>query len=170
MRLVSTALHQAVEPHEAIWDAPFFEGGVKLGITLGDGALRGIDFLPPNYPDRLPESELGHRIIDELLAYFTNPHFRFSIPLNPQGTPFQHRVWQALSAMQTGTTCSYGEFARPLGTAARAIGNACKANPIPIIVPCHRILASTGLGGYSGAVVGPSLAIKQRLLAHERAA
>jgi O-6-methylguanine DNA methyltransferase len=86
-------------------------------------------------------------------------------PGGPEGTAFQQRVWRALSAIPFGETRSYGELARELGSAARAVGGACGANPIPIIIPCHRVLAANRrLGGFSG---GDGLSSKQQLLAHE---
>lgn len=162
--------HSACETYEAVLDAPFFEGSVSLGITLQGSALSGIDFLPPHSTVVSPSTELGRLVVAQLLAYFDDPGYCFSLPLAPRGTPFQHSVWQALRALAPGETRGYGELAQQLDTAPRAIGNACKSNAIPIIIPCHRVLAAKGLGGYCGAVSGPRLAIKQKLLAHERQA
>ena len=130
-------------------------------------ALSSIDFLPPKGPELKPASPLARRIIAELQAYFSDPHTRFTIPLHLSGTAFQRRVWRALRKLPAGRTAQYGELARQLGTGARAIGNACRANPIPIVVPCHRVLAAHGLGGYSGVTRGSSLGIKRWLLEHE---
>ena len=107
-------------------------------------------------------------MVDQLLRYFTDPRHTFSIPLLLQGTPFQQRVWRALLNLPAGETVSYGALATQLATGARAVGNACRANPVPIIVPCHRIVACDGLGGYSGAIAGTQLGIKRWLLEHER--
>jgi methylated-DNA-[protein]-cysteine S-methyltransferase len=87
----------------------------------------------------------------------------------PAGTPFQCRVWQALRDIPPGTTRTYGELARDLGTSPRAIGGACRANPCLIAVPCHRVVARDGLGGFAGERGGKRLAVKRWLLRHEGA-
>jgi methylated-DNA-[protein]-cysteine S-methyltransferase len=85
------------------------------------------------------------------------------------GTPFQRRVWHALRRIPSGCTRSYGELARELGSSARAVGGACRRNPIPIVVPCHRVIAAGGgAGGFMGQRSGDALAIKTWLLDHER--
>ena len=110
-------------------------------------------------------SAVLERAAAQLREYFLGERRRFDLPLAPQGTAFQQRVWQALYAIPFGETRSYGELARELGSAARAVGGACGANPIPIIIPCHRVLAAKGrLGGFSG---GDGLSSKRQLLAHE---
>ena len=86
-----------------------------------------------------------------LRAYFSGAHAPLTVPLNPGGTDFQRQVWQALSRIPVGAPATYGDIARLLGSGARAVGGACGANPIPILIPCHRVVAAYGsLGGYSG--------------------
>lgn len=103
----------------------------------------------------------------QLEAFFDGRLDRFHLPLAPDGSPFQQRVWQAISEIPTGQTETYGALARRIDSSARAVGGACGANPIPIIVPCHRVLGAGGrLGGYSGR---GGLATKKRLLDLERA-
>jgi methylated-DNA-[protein]-cysteine S-methyltransferase len=102
----------------------------------------------------------------QLEDYFAGRRTGFTVPLAPAGTPFRRRVWQAMAGIPFGSTATYGELARKVGTAARAIGGACGANPIPIIVPCHRVVASAGDGGFSGL---GGLSTKRWLLEHERA-
>ena len=104
----------------------------------------------------------------QLAEYFAGDRDRFSIPLAPRGTPFQHKVWQALAAIPYGETRSYGEIARAIGTpsASRAVGAANGRNPLPIIVPCHRVIGADGtLTGFGGG-----LDAKRWLLAHEQRA
>jgi methylated-DNA-[protein]-cysteine S-methyltransferase len=103
----------------------------------------------------------------QLEAYFAGRLAVFDLPAAPAGSPFDKRVWQAMQKIPYGQTRSYGELAMEVGSAPRAIGGACGRNPIPIVIPCHRVLARKGLGGYSG---GTGLPTKQRLLALERAA
>jgi len=139
----------------------------KIGIVIEDGALVGLDILSALQPDIAPKSQLAERVCGELLAYFDNPNHSFSLPLAPQGTPFQQRVWRQLQMIPVGGYLHYGELARRIESGARAVGGACRANPIPLIIPCHRVTAQNGLGGYSGEVEGRELALKAWLLRHE---
>jgi methylated-DNA-[protein]-cysteine S-methyltransferase len=93
-----------------------------------------------------------------------------SLATAPAGSPFQRRVWQAISAIPAGRTRTYGEIAAELGSAPRAVGGACRANPYPLLVPCHRVVGASGLGGFAGDVSGRLIAVKRWLLAHEGAA
>lgn len=106
----------------------------------------------------------------QLEAYFANGKFRFDLPLEPAGTDFQRAVWDFMLAIPAGRTRSYGETATAIGSGvidSRAVGSACGANPIPVIIPCHRILAAGGdAGGYSGK---GGLETKRWLLRHEGA-
>ncbi len=98
-------------------------------------------------------------------AYFDGDDVAFDLPLAPRGTPYQQRVWAALCTIPLGETRRYGEIAARAGGSARAVGAACAANPIPILIPCHRVVAASGGGGYSG---GSGLSTKRALLALER--
>ncbi len=132
-----------------------------LKIVYNESALEEILFL-----DQVDEVRAGSvadlppfvgQLAAELEAYFNGKLQTFSVPINlDRGTDFQRRVWQALLAIPYGKTVTYGELARSLGLSAgasRAVGNACGANPLPIIVPCHRVVAANGsLGGYSGGL------------------
>lgn len=97
----------------------------------------------------------------QIAAYFTGRLRSFALPLAPAGTDFQRRVWKAMQAIPFGNTATYGDLARRLHSSPRAVGGACGRNPIPLVIPCHRVLARDGLGGYSGA---GGLATKRRLL------
>ena len=102
----------------------------------------------------------------QLDAYFSGKLSHFDLPLAPAGSAFEARVWSAMQLIPYGETRSYGDLASAVGSAPRPVGRACGRNPIPIVIPCHRVLARGGLGGYSGA---GGLATKQRLLALEGA-
>jgi methylated-DNA-[protein]-cysteine S-methyltransferase len=106
-------------------------------------------------------------LADAFAAYFDDPRQRITLPLAASGTPFQRRVWQAIAAIPCGVTRTYGELAHALGSAPRAVGGACRANPCPLVVPCHRVVGRQGLGGFAGARGGRLLAIKTWLLRHE---
>ncbi len=101
---------------------------------------------------------------DQLFAYFDGALSRFDLKLDPPGTLYQRRVWQALHAIPYGRTQTYTEIAARAGGVARAVGQANRVNPIPILIPCHRVVAADGLGGYSG---GEGLTAKRWLLALE---
>ncbi len=88
---------------------------------------------------------------EQLEEYFDRQRTSFTLPLNPPGTEFQNRVWVQMAKIPYGRTMSYGALAAALETSSRAVGQACARNPIPIIIPCHRVVARAGrLGGYSG--------------------
>lgn len=103
----------------------------------------------------------------QVARYFGNPRVALDVPLDVSGTPFQLRIWRALAEIPVGQVRTYGELARGLGTSARAVGGACRANPCPILIPCHRVVGSGGLGGYTGVTPGAGLAVKRWLLRHE---
>jgi len=86
----------------------------------------------------------------QLQAYFEGKLSHFDLPLAPAGSPFENRVWTEMQQIPYGETRCYGDLAAAIGSAPRAVGGACGRNPIPIVVPCHRGLAKTGMGGYSG--------------------
>ncbi|MBZ0104515.1 MAG: methylated-DNA--[protein]-cysteine S-methyltransferase [Sulfuricella denitrificans] len=138
-----------------------------LGIVTEDEYLTGIDFLPPATTPLTAQNALAKEVCDQLQAYIRDPAFRFDLPLQALGTPYQRRVWQALMEITAGKTESYGSLATQLGSAPRAVGQACGANPIPVIIPCHRVLAKAGLGGFMNHAAGGPLQIKRWLLEHE---
>ncbi|MHB0986673.1 MAG: methylated-DNA--[protein]-cysteine S-methyltransferase [Sulfuricella sp.] len=138
-----------------------------LGIVTDGAALTALDFLPLGTPVLEPQDAVAKKVCVQLRGYLDGFPVRFDVPLAPRGTPFQNRVWQALRRIPYGSTQSYGELARLLDSAPRAVGQACGANPIPVIIPCHRVLARHGLGGFMNSSGGEPLAIKRWLLEHE---
>jgi methylated-DNA-[protein]-cysteine S-methyltransferase len=158
------ATGQRRERDEAILTAPFG----SLGISLEGGSLIGLAFMPPA-PCRAPATALGAAVVAQLQQYFADKDFRFDLPLALRGTAFQRRVWRAIAAIPSGSTRSYGEIAADLGVPARAVGQACGDNPLPIVIPCHRVIGATGLGGFAHASHGFTIAVKRWLLEHEGA-
>jgi methylated-DNA-[protein]-cysteine S-methyltransferase len=110
-------------------------------------------------------TDLLVRARDQMQAYFDGARQHFELPLAPLGSPYRQRVWQALRDIPFGNTRSYADIAKAAGGSPRSVGGANGANPIPIIIPCHRVVATTGLGGYSG---GDGLVTKRYLLALEQ--
>lgn len=120
----------------------------RLALTEVDGAIVALDWRDV---DAAPDTALMRQAAGQLAAYFAGELTAFTLPLAPRGSPFQQAFYSALCAIHFGETRTYGELAADLGVSAQAIGQACGANPIPILIPCHRVLAVQGLGGFSGA-------------------
>jgi methylated-DNA-[protein]-cysteine S-methyltransferase len=152
---------------DAVIEAPWPSRFNKLGIYTDGTALTAIEFLPSSHKKRSSRTELARHVVEQLQHYFHAAGYHFKLPLKQQGTPFQHAVWDSLCTSTAGEVFTYGELAARLDSGARAIGGACRSNPIPIIVPCHRVVARSGRGGYCGAQAGEMLKIKQWLLQHE---
>jgi methylated-DNA-[protein]-cysteine S-methyltransferase len=152
-------------PYDAVIAAPF----TRLGIGLMEGALARIDFVSQRVPLRAPQTSLGREIREQLNAYFRDPRFRFTLPLVLTGSAYQQGVWRALRRIPAGVALSYGELAARMRTSARAVGGACRANPVPIVIPCHRVVAVNAIGGFMGQRSGPKLELKRWLLQHEHA-
>ncbi len=138
----------------------------RLGVRTDGAAVREIRFLPPGAP-LAPANRLAERACRELERYIGDPEYRFGLPLAPEGSEFQRRVWAAIAAIPKGRTRRYGEIAADIATAARAVGQACGSNPIPVVVPCHRVVAAAGLGGFAHESGGFLIDVKRWLLAHE---
>lgn len=149
--------------HQAIVSAP----GFSIGVRCDDFEIHAIDYLEP-LAEVLPENALAFEAARQLKAYLANPDFVLELPLRPAGTAFQRRVWEQISAIPSHQTRTYGELAKALHNAPRAVGQACGANPFPLAVPCHRVIATGGgLGGFARQRGGFLLDIKRWLLAHE---
>ena len=174
-------------PYSAKVRTPF----AVLGIRSANGVVTRIQYLPLSERTQAPTDGVSERAAREVERYLADPHFRFSLPLASTGTPFRQRVWGWLAGIPVGESRTYGELARALHTAARAIGGACAANEIALVIPCHRVVGSRGsLGGFMRAkglperpllplegkggsakgariVEGDPIAIKRWLLKHE---
>ena len=144
--------------------APF----AVLGIGSDGRAITRLAYLPLSERAQAPADEIAERAMRELERYLDDPQFRFTVPIATGGTAFQQRVWSALSDIPLGQSRTYGEVARMVRSAPRAIGQACGANRIALIVPCHRVVGAMGsMGGFMNAESGDPIAIKRWLLTHE---
>lgn len=120
-----------------------------ITVTEEEGVIVSLDWGWATDPQ---ENGLLCLARNQLSEYFDGRRTNFALPLAPRGTPFQRTVWSNMLDIPYGETESYGDMARALGSGARAVGTACAKNPIPIIIPCHRVVGQNGsLGGYSGA-------------------
>ncbi len=154
----------AVPPYAAKMKTPF----ALLGIRTAADRVTGIEYLPTTGRAQAPTGALAERVVRQLECWLADPQFRFTLPLAPADTPFRQRVRHALSTIPVGESRTYGELARLLHTAPRAVGGACGANAIALVVPCHRVVASMGaLGGFMGVTTGDPITVKRWLLTHE---
>lgn len=143
--------------------APF----AVLGVRVAGERLTGIEYLPRRAATLIPQTRFAAEVCRQIEAYLADPRFRFDLPIAFSATAHQRKVWNAIAAIPAGRTCSYSDIAREIGSAARAVGNACGANPVPLVIPCHRVVAKHGLGGFMGSRDGLPLDIKRWLLRHE---
>jgi methylated-DNA-[protein]-cysteine S-methyltransferase len=151
--------------YNAVIDAPFG----KVGIVTGEDGVRDIVYLPGDTPGLAPDSALAERACAQIARYLDDAAAPFDLPLAPLGTEFQRRVWDGICAIELGSVLTYGELAKRVGTInARAVGQACGSNYFPIVIPCHRVVSASGIGGFSHhGGDGFFRDVKRWLLAHE---
>jgi methylated-DNA-[protein]-cysteine S-methyltransferase len=144
---------------------------MKVAVRTRHERVTDIAYLPPSTEIVSPKTALAEKAAQQLAAYLADPDTKFDLPLLIEGTPFQKRLWAALCEIPRGKTLTYGELAKRLGgTDAemnRAVGQACGDNRLPIVIPCHRVVAANGIGGFAHATGGYLLEAKRWLLAHE---
>jgi len=148
--------------------APFGRLGIRTEMVDTSLMVSKIAYLPSRTPMKPPSNGLAQELLRQLTAYFADPSYRFDIPLKPVGTVHQQKVWQSVQDIPLGQTWTYGEIARRIQSAPRAVGGACGANPYPLVVPCHRVVSASDIGGFMKET-GPGFyrQIKVWLLEHE---
>ena len=152
-----------LDTYHARLETPFAVLGIR---TVGE-RVTDIDYLPLGAAPLAPLTSLAARTCREIERYLDDPAYVPRVPFEYTGTPFQCRVWRAISAIPSGRTLSYKDIAQALRSGPRPVGGACGRNRLPILIPCHRVLASSGLGGFMGGHGETGLAIKRWLLRHE---
>lgn len=161
------AMHSQQNNHlfSAIVETPFG----AIGIRTEADVLRELVYLPRSFNEKAPEDALSERAARQVERYLEEADFRFDLPLAEVGTAFQRRVWETIAGIPRGEVLTYGQVAKLIRSAPRAVGQACGANWFPLIIPCHRVTASGGLGGFSNHddETGFHLGVKRWLLAHE---
>lgn len=147
------------------YDAIFSTDIATIGIQLENSKLIKVDYLTSKNNIK-PTSKFAENIQNKIEKYLkdSSKTNNLKIDVKLDVTPFQEKVLNQLILIPYGETKTYGEIAKKLKTSPRAVGNACRRNPIPIVIPCHRVVASKGLGGYSGAIEGETQDIKRNLL------
>lgn len=141
-----------------------------VGVRTADGAVAAIAYLPHAVRELAPRDPVAAAACAQIERYLADPDFAFDLPLRPAGTDFQRRVWARIAAIPRGRTRAYGEVARELGASARSVGQACGANRYPLVIPCHRVVAAAGIGGFAHHAEGFHVGVKRWLLAHESVA
>ena len=149
--------------YDVIIDFPKF----KLGVKTRQDRVVEIKYLPLSAESVPPKTPLAARAAKQLEHYRENPDASFDLPLLIEGSPLERGVWDAMCAIPRGRTRTYGELARELGADPRAIGQACGDNRLPIVIPCHRVVAADGIGGFAHSTGGYLLEAKRWLLMHE---
>jgi len=149
--------------YQAIVAAP----GFCVGVRCDEIEIHGLHYLEA-CAEVAPENALAAEAARQLRAFILDPDFVFELPLRPSGTRYQRRVWEQVALIPRTETRTYGEVAKALRSGPRAVGQACGANPFPLVVPCHRVIAANGgLGGFARCGGGFMLDVKRWLLAHE---
>jgi methylated-DNA-[protein]-cysteine S-methyltransferase len=151
----------------AIVAAPFG----AMGIRTQEKQVREVVYLPSHYEEKAPQDAAAEQAAQQVRRYFADADFRFDLPLVDAGSDFQRRVWDAILAIPRGSVRTYGQVAKLLDSHPRAVGQACGANWFPLVIPCHRVTASGGLGGFASSddEHGFTLTVKRWLLRHEGA-
>jgi methylated-DNA-[protein]-cysteine S-methyltransferase len=149
--------------YDVVIDFPKF----KLGVKTRDERVVEIRYLPSTTPAVPAKTPLAKRAAEQLERYRDDPDTKFDLPLLVEGSDLQRGVWDKMRAIPRGRTRTYGELARELGADARDIGQACGDNKLPIVIPCHRVVAADGIGGVGHATGGYLLEAKRWLLMHE---
>lgn len=157
------AADSLTEGFQAKLAAPF----AVLAIRTCGNLLTELVYLPREAPTLAPQTAFAAEVCRQLAAYLRDPGFSFDLPFEYRGTAFQNRVWRIVREIPPGMTLSYLQVARRARSAPRPVGMACGANRLPLVIPCHRVLASNGIGGFMHSRKGPGIQIKRWLLAHE---
>jgi methylated-DNA-[protein]-cysteine S-methyltransferase len=152
-----------LESFQARLATPFAVLGIR---TVGE-LLTDIEYLPRGVATLAPTTKLAEHVCRQIERYLDDPYYRFKLPFEYRGSAFQCRVWREISKINSGKTNTYKEIAQRLQSAPRPVGGACGKNRLPLVIPCHRVLATNGIGGFMHARAGDPIAIKRWLLRHE---
>lgn len=156
---------QGSEIFSAITATPFG----AIGIRTHAGAVCELVYLPKHFREKDATDAVAERAAQQVQRYADDPDYVFDLPLAEAGSAYQRRVWDAISAIPRGSVLTYGQVAKLIASAPRAVGQACGANPFPLVIPCHRVTAAGGIGGFSNHddENGFHITVKRWLLAHE---
>lgn len=141
-----------------------------VGIRTEAAVISELVYLPARFSEKAATDKLAEQAARQIEQYIAEPDFRFKLPLKKAGTAFQQKVWAAISSIPRGEVRTYGQIAKHIQSAPRAVGQACGANWYPLVIPCHRVTAAGGLGGFAhhDDETGFYVGIKRWLLTHEK--
>ena len=152
----------------AVIPAPFGKLGIKTEMFENSLMISEVFYVAQKTPLLPAQNELAKTAIQQINQYIDDSAFEFDLPLVPKGTIYQNKVWKQIAKIPLGKVLTYGELAKKLSSAPRAVGGACGANPYPLIVPCHRVISANGIGGFAHHdEEGYHRNIKTWLLQHE---
>lgn len=155
---------------DAVIEAPFGRLGIETGFVDGSLMVTQMCYLTKKTRLQAPKTALGEEVERQCKKYFKDAAFQFDLPLKPSGTIFQQSVWNEILKIKAGNTQTYGVLAKQIRSAPRAVGQACGSNPFPLVVPCHRVISATGIGGFAHQDGdGFHRNVKTWLLSHESA-
>jgi methylated-DNA-[protein]-cysteine S-methyltransferase len=153
--------------YDTVVNTPF----KKLGLKIKNDAIAHVELLDVDDEHKQSLDIVALEATAQIKQYCQNADFTFDLPLHLEGTAFQKKVWKAIASIPKGEVRTYGEIAEQVNSSARAVGNACAVNPVPVIIPCHRVVAKDGFGGYAGETLEKSprglIRVKGWLLLHE---
>ena len=162
-RLLFGLLKMTIDSFDYILPSPIGH----LGLNISTKGIQRLFYIKTKQDSHIPTTGFGAVVHQQIMEYFELQRTSFDLPLDIQGTAYQHRVWNEVARISYGEALTYGEIAKAINSGPRAVGNACRHNPIPIIIPCHRVVKKGGIGGYCGSVVGRQIQQKDWLLRHE---
>jgi methylated-DNA-[protein]-cysteine S-methyltransferase len=143
---------------------------MKVGVATRDGVIASLRYLPLSFSPVVAKNPLAEKAARQLEAYKRDPNTAFDLPVVIEGTELQKAVWRVMCGIPRGKTRTYGDIGREVGADAREVGQACGDNRLPLVIPCHRVVAANGIGGFAHATDGYLLEAKRWLLMHEAAA
>ncbi len=138
-----------------------------LGLNTSSKGIQRLFYIKTKQDPHIPINGFAATVHQQIMEYFELKRTEFDLPIDIQGTIYQNRVWSEVAEIAYGKSLTYGDIAKALNSGPRAVGNACRHNPIPIIIPCHRVVKKSGIGGYCGSVAGKEIQQKDWLLRHE---
>jgi methylated-DNA-[protein]-cysteine S-methyltransferase len=162
-RLLFGLLKMTIDSFDYILPSPIGQ----LGLNISTKGIQRLFYIQSKQDSCIPITGFGATVHRQIMEYFELQRTEFDLPIDIQGSIYQHKVWREVAKISYGESQTYGDIAKAINSGPRAVGNACRHNPVPIIIPCHRVVKKGGIGGYCGSVGGKEIQQKDWLLRHE---
>lgn len=162
-RLLFELLKMTIDSFDYVLPSPIG----NLGLNISAKGIQRLFYIKKKQNTDIPTTGLGAEVHQQIMEYFELQRTEFDLPIDIQGTTYQNKVWDEVAKIAYGKSMTYGDLAKAISSGPRAVGNACRHNPIPIIIPCHRVVKKGAIGGYCGSVAGKEIQQKDWLLRHE---